>query len=184
MKYCMNCGKELADGIHFCDSCGAAVDTHSLEQEYLNNTHRFLRYERLAWKIYGIVWICIVALLALATGILFIALAAAVASGSEPEILLIPMVYLIMYLIIFVPVAIANLVMPKKLDYYLKTLYTDIRPAQKRISEVGMIVYAAFFNEIALIFVIINFARAKSNRALADRIAQNQLAASAPAAEA
>lgn len=33
MKYCSNCGKELADGVQFCESCGTALTSNVMVEE-------------------------------------------------------------------------------------------------------------------------------------------------------
>ena len=57
-------------------------------------------------------------------------------------------------------IAIVNLVMASKVS---KSRYSEVLTA-KHAGSVGSIVMAALFNEIALIFVIINFVHAKRNR--------------------
>ena len=59
-------------------------------------------------------------------------------------------------------IAIVNLVMASKVS---KSRYSEVLTA-KHAGSVGSIVMAALFNEIALIFVIINFVHAKRNRAV------------------
>ena len=59
-------------------------------------------------------------------------------------------------------VAIVNLVMASKVGKYR---YSEVLTV-KHAGSVGSIVLAAFFNEIALVFVIINFVYAKRNRAV------------------
>ena len=59
-------------------------------------------------------------------------------------------------------IAIVNLVMASKVS---KSRYSEVLTAKHAVS-VGSIVVAALFNEIALIFVIINFVQAKKNRAV------------------
>ncbi|MDO4419275.1 MAG: hypothetical protein Q4B92_02830 [Ruminococcus sp.] len=64
--------------------------------------------------------------------------------------------------IILLAVAIVNLVMASKVGKY--RLNPEL--TAKHAGSVGSIVVAALFNEIALIFVIINFVYAKRNRAI------------------
>ena len=59
-------------------------------------------------------------------------------------------------------IAIVNLVMASKVS---KSRYSEVLTA-KHAGSVGSIVLAALFNEIALIFVIINFVLAKKHRAV------------------
>ena len=78
--------------------------------------------------------------------------------------------FITMALLLYLPVAIINLKMLKKVEYYENTLYSDVSIARKRCTSVGMIVFAAFFNKIALIFIIINFVKTRKNAAAFDRI--------------
>lgn len=64
--------------------------------------------------------------------------------------------------IILLAVAIVNLVMASKVGKYRLSDEATVKHA----GSVGSIVVAALFNEIALIFVIINFVYAKRNRAI------------------
>jgi hypothetical protein len=75
-----------------------------------------------------------------------------------------------MGLIVYLPLAIINLKLLKKVEYYENTLYSDVSIARKRCTSVGMIVFAAIFNKIALIFIIINFVKTRKNAASFDRI--------------
>ncbi|MBR3988149.1 MAG: hypothetical protein IKK10_02475 [Clostridia bacterium] len=63
---------------------------------------------------------------------------------------------------VLLAVAIVNLVMASKVGKYR---YSEVLTV-KHAGSVGSIVVAALFNEIALIFVIINFVYAKRNRAI------------------
>lgn len=64
--------------------------------------------------------------------------------------------------VIVLAVAIVNLVTASKVGKYR---YSEVLTV-KHAGSVGSIVLAAFFNEIALIFAIINFVIAKKNRAI------------------
>ena len=74
------------------------------------------------------------------------------------------------------PIAIVNLKMVSKAEYYMDTLYNDASSMRERAESVGMIILATFFNEIALIFIIINFVRAKTCKETLDRIELRQKA--------
>lgn len=78
--------------------------------------------------------------------------------------------FITMGLIVYLPLAIINLKLLKKVEYYENTLYSDVSIARKRCTSVGMIVFAAIFNKIALIFIIINFVKTRKNAAAFDRI--------------
>ena len=68
----------------------------------------------------------------------------------------------LVFRIILLAVAIVNLVMASKVGKYRLSEVLTVKHA----SSVGSIVIAAIFNEIALVFVIINFVIAKKNRAM------------------
>lgn len=70
--------------------------------------------------------------------------------------------FYIVFGIILLAVAIVNLVMASKVGKYRLSEVLTVKHA----SSVGSIVMAAFFNEIALVFVIFNFVIAKKNRAM------------------
>ena len=187
MKYCGYCGQVMEDSDEFCKKCGAAAiptpdatpDDVALaeEREFINGLHRFLKYERLCWKIFGIIFLVLSAMyifIALIFTIVGIAVDEAVFAGMG-------VMYMFMYGIIFIPIAVINLVMVSKTQKYMTMIEqgTDIGAAITRAGSVGMIVFAAFFNEIALIFIIINFVRVKCNQQVIarifDRLSMNQL---------
>ena len=172
MKYCLHCGKALTDDARFCVACGAGIDNDPLaeEKEFLQQTQRFLKYERIAAKILGIFFL-IFSLLFIGISLLFLILSPQMHYENGQIGMAIAFGMYFVYGLLFLPVAIVNLVMVKKTTKYRADICTDPRPALARCGSVGTIVLAAFFNEVALIFVIINFVRMKSNRALVERIA-------------
>ncbi len=183
MKYCTNCGKEVAEGNLFCAECGAPVDAVKSEEaaiaeekECLDFFYRFFKYERLAWKIFGIVWVAFAAFF-LVFGILFGGIGAIEFGLNTPAdemafgVLSGTYVFLS---ILYLPIGIINLCMVKRARFYMDTIYTDVCPAIVRLNSVGMIVFSAMFNTLAMVFIIINFARAKSSKEMLNRIAKRQ----------
>lgn len=83
-------------------------------------------------------------------------------------------VYVIMGLLMFLPITIVNFVMASKVGKYRAKLYTDCTDGYNHATSVGSIVIAALFNEIALVFVIINFVLTKNKKAEFDRIKATQ----------
>ena len=69
-----------------------------------------------------------------------------------------------LYGLLFLPVAIVNLKMVSRAEHYMNIVYTDAAAVEERAGNVGMIVLAAFFNSIALVFIIINFVRSKTEK--------------------
>ena len=83
MRFCTNCGNAIFDGQKFCPACGTSLTSNSSnattygnpysanvftgqkseefllqeEQEFLDTTHRILRWEQKAWNITGKVFI-------------------------------------------------------------------------------------------------------------------------------
>lgn len=134
-------------------------DEHTCQQECLNSVYIRLKHERLCWKICGIFYLVFCA-------VFFVIGIATCWFGVGFVFLL--------YSILFLPIAIINMVMIGKVDYYRNSLYNDCGPTVTRSTSVGNIVFAAFFNEIALIFIIINFVFVKRNKAVFDKIKHNQ----------
>ncbi|MBE6740230.1 MAG: zinc ribbon domain-containing protein [Ruminococcaceae bacterium] len=171
--FCSKCSAQIPDNSKFCGVCGAPIQTtygqtsytppvakeYTLaeEKESLDNFARFFKYERLAWKIEGIV---ILVLSCLFAGLGFIFFMAATAEEFFASVGAIYM----LYGLLFLPVAIVNLKMVSRAEHYMNIVYTDAAAVEERAGNVGMIVLAAFFNSIALIFIIINFVRSKTEK--------------------
>lgn len=184
MAYCENCGKELSEGTGFCSACGKATGPAATpvapaynavaeEQEFLDMTHRLLRWERKAWSICGKVWMI--------TGIIFAALfaflgLALVAIGEELGMVLgtVYLLYAVLFGGMFIGLGIVNKKAADKIPFYLDNLYTNFRLAYDRCGSVGMLVFNAILGTVSPIFFIINFARMKSNRALIAQILARQ----------
>lgn len=174
MRYCTNCGAELEEYARFCPICGATIGATPApdysaerelaeEKEFLDATCRFLKYERIAWKVLGIIMLvlgCIYSVLALIMAFGFMADSDAAAAA----------VALFIAASIFLAPAIIGLIKASRIGRYMENIYDDPISALNCTGSVGSIVLAAFFNEIALIFVIINFARTKSNDKIVERI--------------
>ena len=171
--FCSKCSAQIPDNSKFCGVCGAPVQTtygqtsytppvakeYTLaeEKESLDNFARFFKYERLAWKIEGIVMLVISCLFA---GLGFIFFMATIAEEFFAGVGAIYM----LYGLLFLPVAIVNLKMVSRAEHYMNIVYTDAAAVEERAGNVGMIVLAAFFNSIALVFIIINFVRSKTEK--------------------
>lgn len=171
--FCSKCSAQIPDNSKFCGVCGAPVQTtygqtsytppvakeYTLaeEKESLDNFARFFKYERLAWKIEGIV---ILVLSCLFAGLGFIFFMATIAEEFFAGVGTIYM----LYGLLFLPVAIVNLKMVSRAEHYMNIVYTDAAAVEERAGSVGMIVLAAFFNSIALVFIIINFVRSKTEK--------------------
>lgn len=193
MNFCNACGAPANN----------AEAARANEQRCLDRLSTGLKHERLCYKIYGIVMIVMAAIfivcgiVSMITGAYLTAADATTyefdpysysyeINGNEIEItdgdvallagvsvIAFSAVYIICGLVLLA-VAIVNLVMSGKLGKYRQNLYTDCTAGAKHASSVGSIVLAAFFNEIALIFVIINFVFMKKNEATFEAIKANQ----------
>ncbi len=180
MKYCAQCGKELHDDANFCVYCGASSNpetaNYAEEKEFLDTTHRFLKYERICWNIFGIFSLVMSGIFLLFT-VLVLAGASGMVIDAETEAafgLGLVSVMMMIYCLLFVPFAVIGLVCASRIKRYMNELYTDIRATAERCSSIGLIVLGAFFNNLAMIFYIINFARFKSNKKIVERIVCHQ----------
>lgn len=180
MKYCAQCGKELQDDVQFCVYCGASANPEATnfaeEKDFLDTTHRFLKYERICWNIFGIFSLVMSAIFLLFT-LLMLAGASGLVIDAETEAafgLGIVSVMMVVYCLLFVPFAVIGLVCASRIKRYMNEMYTDIRATADRCNSIGLIVLGAFFNNIAMIFYIINFARFKSNKKVVERIIHRQ----------
>lgn len=139
------------------NTADAPTSTKEEQQALLDNIYARLRNERLCWKIFGFVWMGYA---------IFFGLFGLILLSENPAFLVMPIMY--------IPLSVISFKMIGKVDYYMKTLYTDCAPVVKRCSSVGMIVFGAIFNTIAMIFIIINFVNVTSNKKVLQDIKHNQ----------
>lgn len=201
MSYCMKCGKEIGNGAAFCVGCGAPVEKEisvasvqkevsavvvqpqtfnegitSEEREFLNNTHKLLRWELKAWNIASKVLI-IMGIVYAAIFSLYILIGMAMAAENHYIGELFIVIGIIAVLFgggMFIGIGIVNKKAAEKLPQYIDTVYTDFSISYKRCGNVGMMVFSIIFGTVSPIFFIINFARMKANRDLIERIMRNQ----------
>lgn len=222
MKYCSKCGQSIPDNAKFCSYCGEVVNDSAPEQEStsyykapvnpapvtsredeqkcLDGLFSRLKWEHLAWKISGFVFLGLTIVLVLCGLIGSIASGVLIADNvsysyeyydgeyyfdedygrysdntdGEDVVGVIGIAYGTAYmfaaLIGILPVSIVSLVMASKVKKYRNKLYTDCTDGYNHATSVGSIVIAALFNEVALVFVIINFILTKTKRAEFDSI--------------
>ncbi len=192
MGYCIKCGQELVEGAAFCVSCGAPVESkipapavpavvsNELDQEaceFLENTHRLLRWEHKAWSIASKVFV-IVGIVYAAFFMLFSFIGLIASFGGARFGGGFTMVMFFIYAIIFGGMAIAFGIVNKKagekLPQYIDTVHTDFSLAYNRCGNVGMLVFTVILGVVSPVFFIINFVRMKTNRAVIERIMRNQ----------
>lgn len=180
MKYCAQCGKELQDDVQFCVYCGASANSETAnfaeEKEFLDATHRFLKYERICWNIFGIFSLVMSGIFLLFTLLAVVGASSMIIDAQTEAVFGLGIVsfMMVLYCLLFVPFAVIGLVCASRIKRYMNEMYTDIRSTADRCGSIGLIVLGAFFNNIAMIFYIINFARFKSNKKIVERIIQRQ----------
>lgn len=158
MINCPKCGMQIAETASFCSFCGERIAPVTKEDltETLNIFKANFRREKISWMIAAIVISAITLLLTMfAFLMIFIGI-----TTAEEAFLAMGIVYLL-YPILFAPIIVINWVMTVKAGRYESTVTDDPAGAVERAGNVGIIVVSALFNNIAMIFVIINFVYAK-----------------------
>lgn len=176
------------------------------EQKCLDSLSTRLGWERRAWKIVGIVFLILAIFFAVFGSVFLVAGGAVIADNASYSYdyyddgyyydddygyysdnidgedfvgafgLSFGMTYAVVGLIVYLPIAIVNFVMAKKVGKYKAKIYTDCTDAVDHAGSVGSIVLGALFNSIALVFIIINFVLVKNDKAKLERIKQTQAA--------
>lgn len=197
MKYCVSCGEPISDNANFCRSCGAPVadnanfrgaerDFSGTDNTAYSDMDRFLKYERIAWKASGIFSACLCAVMALYAFVIMIIGVIVAAAGNDVSVVggadgnsagffmaaagIATVYYITVILITVMPLVIVSFKMVGRVDYYRYMMTTDIAQVRKRCTSVGMIIFAAIFNKVAMAFIIVNFVKTKTNAAAFDRI--------------
>lgn len=185
MAFCTHCGKALSDGANFCEGCGKAVyqeaPTHEVvpvtvpaseeEQEFLTQTARLLRWERKAWSIAGKAYLIFGIVFA---GIMMFFGILASLMAETPAPLVICMVYALFLGGMILAIGIVNRKAADRIVYYQERFDRDFKATYKRCDSVGMIIFCYFFNQVSMVFYIINFVRMKCNKALIRQIIDKQ----------
>lgn len=158
MTNCPKCGTQIAETASFCSFCGERIAPVTKQDltETLNIFKANFRREKISWMIAAI---AITALTLLLTMFAFLMIVIGITTAEE-ALLTMGIVYLL-YPILFAPIIIINWVMTVKAGRYERTVMDDPVGAVERAGNVGIIVVSALFNNIAMIFVIINFVYAK-----------------------
>lgn len=140
------------------------------EKKFLDETHKFLRWEKKAWSIAGKVFLIV----GIVFAALFFLLGIILAATESPEVGIVFLMYALIYGVMFIGIGIVNIKAAGKIDQYTETLYKNFSLANNRCNSIGMIVFCYFFNNIALVFFVINFVRMKCNKAMRERILKRQ----------
>ena len=187
MKYCAHCGQVMPDSAPVCGRCGYGATENgatpppapqydaAADRAVLDQVRVGLRHERTAWKVGGIIN-CIYTGLFLLFTVGFFLLSEEFSHYSDDRFVLqaYAVAYVLMAFIGYLPCAIIGFVMASKCSRYLNNFSGDPGAAVQRCGSVGFIVLGALFNTIAMIFVIINFVRYKSNREALARAVQQE----------
>ena len=190
--YCEKCGSYIEDDSKFCPVCGEAVSAAAasaaaanpdsptnpvLQDECMKSLYNNFRREKLVWTICGIVLTVCCAIMLFCGAVL--AANGAFAAYDEYSVgdFDVNGISRDIHDNISGPAAVINLIMIGKTQRYINGLYKDCGEAVKRASSVGMIVFSALFNEIAMIFIIINFVNARRHRAVFEEVRKLQLSA-------
>lgn len=176
MNTCKQCNAPLPENARYCNICGYPVSEEAAlreEQEFLNTTHRLLRWEQKAWRICGNVMLAVGAFFAAfyaMFGMIFLLSGDSFGAG----LFTVFFIYAQIFGGIFIAVGIIGKLSAKKIPPYLDTMHMNFEATVFRSGSIGMLVFAAFFGEVAFIFFLINFIRLKSNPQLVQRIINRQ----------
>lgn len=195
-KFCANCGTaavqeeapvveqpvvEQPPVVHTvpAQSFAATISEEELikeEQEFLDTTHRLLRWERKAWSICGKVFFILGIIFASIFGfVAFISLIETIDGDPYAAAgISFGLVYAIMFGGMFLAIGIIGRKVADKMPIYLDSLYTDFTVTLNRSGNVGMLVFSIFFGEVALVFFLINFIRIKAGSKVINRILTRQ----------
>ena len=178
MSNCYNCGSEVNLNDTFCNQCGAQlntqaqnVSTHDMEQEFLDNTYRLLKWERVAWSIVSKFLIIFGAIFG---GLFFILSFAFLFSKETIAMAFIYFIYALIYCSMFVALGIVNKKAADRINYYLDRMYTDASETFTRCSSIGMLIFNVTLGSVSPIFFIINFVRIRSNAKIVESIVAKQ----------
>lgn len=142
-------------------------------QRVIDNFYLRLKWEHKAWSITGKVLTIFGGLCA---GISLIFLIAAIAAWSEMSAFFGMYAYIFfIYTLVALPVGIISIIMTGKVKKYMDGLYYDCGPAVTRGESIGMIIFNYFFNSVALVFYVINFAYVKMHKSEFEEIRKLQL---------
>ena len=197
MKYCSNCGQEITEDSVFCIRCGAPLEKQVVtsivptafdqeldreEREFLETTHRLLRWEHKAWKIASTVFTIMGIVFSVLYMLVFFIGVAIVADGdsSGTALMILGFMYTLIFGGMFIAYGIISKIAGKKLLQYINSLYTDISLTYNRCGSIGMMIFTIIFGVVSPIFFIINFVRMKACRSVIERIMRNQNVQSIP----
>lgn len=142
------------------------------EKAFLDDTYRFLKYERTAWKVTAIVFL-VFTVFFVAFGLIFMGIFSQYDDVSMAIGGSLGLIYIVLGFV-YLPISVIGFIMAGKCTKYMNVVYTDIKTVTDRTSSIGMLVFTALFNTIAMIFFIINFVKTRSNAQIIERIRSKQ----------
>lgn len=197
MKYCCYCGTGINEDAKYCCKCGAVVKTlqnvcsnshtyeeneqmRAAEQKCLDELSVKMKHESLTFLIVSFVILAVSVALVI-SGALMGETALTMRNGYYYYYDQTVLELCDFWGGIFVyggfgyaAIGVFNLIYAKRLRRYASVIYTDCTAAVNQAGSVGSIALGALFNNIALIFIIINFIYVNKNKDTFKRIKQNQ----------
>jgi len=143
------------------------------EKEFIDSYVKLLNTERVIWFVFGIIGLCVGALMLFSAFFSWIDISA----GAEktPENMM-SLIYSLAYAIAYIPVGIVCIAISGSKRKVNNVIYDDIIPASEKAGSAGNIVLGGLFNTVAMIFAIINLVKTKSNKEMIARISARQQA--------
>ncbi len=136
-------------------------------QRVIDNFYLRLKWELKAWSIASKVFTILGSVLMFITAVMFVM---SFVGGEDTIGMLFFAMYYGFFASMILGIGIINVIMKGKVQKYMDGLYYDCGPAVVRGESIGMIIFEYFFNNIALVFFVINFIHIKTNKAVFDEI--------------
>lgn len=184
MSYCSNCGCAVNEDVKFCSNCGADINQFfagnnnvpnapymDKENDFMEKTYRFIRWERKALSITGMTFL-IFGIIYTSFCLLMLFISAA---AEAPAVFATLFLFYSMFGTYFIAYGVVNIIARNKADKYLDGTYPYANQAFSRCGSIGMIVFNAIFNNIALIFYVINFVRIKNSTETVESIKNREI---------
>lgn len=139
------------------------------EQEFLDGTHRLLRWEKKALSICGTIMMILGIVV---SAISFIAIIVSAVEGDEYAASEAASSFITFTT--YIVSGIVQKVIAGKLPLYIGTIYDDFTFTRDRSGSVGMLILQILFGQVGFVFFLINFIRIKSNSAIINRVLARQ----------
>ncbi len=139
------------------------------EQEFLDGTHRLLRWEKKALSICGTIMMILGIVV---SAISFIMIIVSAVEGDEYAASDAASTFVTFTT--YIVSGIVQKVIAGKIPLYIGTIYDDFTFTRDRSGSVGMLILQILFGQVGFVFFLINFIRIKSNSAIINRILARQ----------